>query len=515
MKSRPMHSSAILLATLMACATATSMAQEGALSAFDQEIKSINNRFGRLCADSSEWKDDGANCQKWIDAINQAERSPQASPKNKHDAITYRMIIRRLYGDGLLRTKQPKRAVEEYGKAFVEMNEHAKSGHSHAWLDGYEILTGLAQAFQETGNIPLSDKIYGRAREVAQQLGKQMETRSEQLPPHIKKQIINVLLVGEKAEQRWAQQLSTRAAQQAIAGDMAQAGALWSEAGRSFGQAASNAALADQSGASRTDLSAHIHPLIRIGGHHRLAGDQWLLAHAAGQGRDSLGLARDSYQQSQAHLQKAEAELMNTAAGFRAGLGEPDLGIVGKHLLSSQIGLGEVLVHEGKLKTAAAAFLSAQKELSPISRKEMSLRAQQGKANKRWLSNDADADNVKKNIDECIASDHGKYANERFMMNGKPFCEEIGQALDKVVSGMLLPRYGEHDIDGLRLQARLSTAKARWQGGSWQEAKADWEQVHAAAAADNGKRQDQIDANDKFALRQVQQWAAQHAASRR
>lgn len=503
-----LRKTAVFAATIMVLSPA--VAQEQDESGFRREIGDLRNTVGRACL---SWKDKGASCQKWLDGISQAANRPAATGQDRHDAIYFRMMAAGAYGRGLLNDNQPQRAVDEYSKAFRIMDEHGKSGHAHAYMDGFEIVVGLAKAAHEAGNVGFADSGYLKAREMVQGFARQLEEGGDRVPASTKDRIIQILLAGEHAEVEWANRLSERALRAALASNRQEAMRLWVSAGQAFGHASLNVSLADKAGApriSREGIRAWMdHALVRIAGYDQRAGDQFLLAYDTGFDNDSLAAAKGLYEESLSFHARSEKELMGTDAGFRANMGESYLGAAGRFLVGAQIGLGEVLARQGKLGEASRYFDLAKEELSPKTRRQMSERAKQGRALKKWILEEASV--VKKDVSECLDAKNPtqKYLKDK-VVDEKEFCKASQAAVDALFEDTPLPRFADDDLNAARLVARLVTANARWMDGSWKEAEESWEWTHEVAAGPDRKKA--VPDIDVFSLHQARGWAKKNAA---
>lgn len=461
-------------------------AEERPSIAFAQELNAIAKTWRKDCQFSYGWKDEGASCQNWIHAIDEAAARPETSAADKRLAANHRMSVRRHFGDGLIHhARKPERALKEYEKAFVEMRALFDAGESSIFIGGYEVLAGMARALHETGDSGQSDQMFQLARTVSSKLHPVLSQTTPQLNPGTKARILQVLDSSEDTEVRWAEYLTERAAKQAIAGNKAAAGALWFSAAKAYAQAADNLRIAVQAQPSRTKWELQIHPALRMASHHRLAGDHWLLVHSVAPDDSHLRSARQQYSQVQPHLDSVKEQLIET---------QPDIGYGGLQLHGSQFGLALALAFEGRLQEAAEQWRSVEAGLTPITRREMSVLAQQGKATKRWLWKASASSDV-----EC---------NSQIQLGGKDFCKEVvpdvmDRAYDRVLEERL-PRFSDRNSDAQRLYARLLSAKARWTKGDWKAAQAAWQRVRATVAADTAYLKTQMLANDEYQLLLVQ-----------
>lgn len=474
----------------------TASAQERPSIAFSQELSAIAKTWRKDCLFSYGWKDEGASCQKWIDAIDEAAGRPESSAGDKRLALSHRVSVRRHYAQGLIHhARKPARALQEYEKAFAEIRGLFDAGESSAFLSGYEVLAGMARALYETGDTRQSDQMFQLARTVSSKVRPPLEEASSQLSANNKARFIQILDESESTEQRWAEYLTERAAKQAIAGDKSAAAALWVAAAQAYGQAADNVRIAVQAQASRTHWPLQIHPSLRLAEHHRRAGDHWMLAHSVAPAASHLQSARHQYGQVQTHLDSVQDKLIES---------QPDIGFGGVQLHGSQLGLAQALALEGRTQEAIELWRQVEKALTPISRREMSVLAQQGKAGKDWLWKRPGLSEA-----EC---------DSQIQLGGKDFCKEVmPDVLDQVSERLLderLPRFSNQNIEAQRLHARLLSAKARWMKGDWKEAQAAWQRVQASVAADTTYLKTQMLANDQYQLLLVQNGLNERGASR-
>ncbi len=460
----------------------TALAQERPSIAFAQELSALAKTWQKDCLFSYGWKDEGASCQKWIDAIDEAAARPGASAGDKRLAISHRVSVRRHFAEGLIHhARKPDRALQEYTKAFAEIRGLFDAGETGAFISGYEVLAGMGRALHETGDTRQSDQVFQLARTVSSKVRPPLEEASSPLHPSTRARFIQVLEESESAEKRWAEYLTERAARQAIDGDKTAAAALWVAAAQAYGQAADNLRAAVQAQASRTSWQLQIHPALRMAEHHRLSGDHWMLAHFAAPAASHLQSARRQYGLVQPQLDSVKEMLIET---------QPDIGFGGVQLYASQLGLAQALALEGRTQEAAELWRGVEQALTPITRREMSVLAQQGKAGKNWLWTNPGLSEA-----EC---------DSKVQLGGKDLCKEVMPQLSEQVSQRVLderlPRFSSKNIEAQRLHARLLSAKARWTKGDWKEAQAAWQRVQAAVAADTTYLKTQMLANDEYQL---------------
>lgn len=465
----------------MLCNSAA-LAQERPSIVFSQELSAMAKTWRKDCLFSFGWKDEGASCQKWIDAIDEAAARPGASAGDKRLAISHRVSVRRHFAEALIHhARKPDRALQEYTKAFAEIRGLFDAGETGAFISGYEVLAGMARALHQTGDTRQSDQVFQLARTVSSKVRPPLQEASPPLNPGTRVRFIQVLEESESAEKRWAEYLTERAARQAIAGDKAAAAALWVAAAQAYGQAADNLRAAVQAQASRTTWQLQIHPALRMAEHHRLAGDHWMLAHSATPAASHLKSARLQYGQVQPQLDSVKEMLIES---------QPDIGFGGVQLYGSQLGLAQALALEGRTQEATELWLGVEKALTPITRREMSALAQQGKAGKAWLWKNPGLSEA-----EC---------DSKIQLGGKDFCKDVMPEVSDQVSERVLnerlPRFSERNSEAQRLHARLLSAKARWMKGDWKEAQAAWQRVQAAVAADTAYLKTQMLANDEYQL---------------
>jgi len=471
-------------------------AQERPSIAFTQELNAFAKTWRKDCLFSYGWKDEGASCQNWINALDEAAARPETSAADKRLAANHRMSVRRHFGDGLIHhARKPERALQEYEKAFLEMRALFDAGESSIFFSGYEVLAGMARALHETGDSGQSDQMFQLARTVSSKLHPVLSQATQQLTPDAKARLIQVLDTSEDTEVRWAEYLTERAAQQALAGNKAAAGALWLSAAKAYGQAAENLRVTVQAQPARTKWELQIHPALRMASHHRLAGDHWLLVHSVAPADSNLRSARQQYSQVQPQLDSVKEQLFET---------QPDIGYGGLQLHGSQFGLAQALAFEGRVQEAAELWRSVEAGLTPISRRDMSVLAQQGKASKRWLWKDSASSDV-----EC---------NGQIQLGGKDLCKEVlPEAMNHVYERVLeerLPRFSDRNGEAQRLYARLLSAKARLTNGDWKAAHAAWQRVRATVAADTAYLKTQMLANDEYQLLLVQNALNEHGSGK-
>lgn len=485
------------LVAMLCSGMAFAQGQERPSIAFSQELGTYAKTWKKDCLFSFGWKDEGASCQKWVDAIDAAAARPESSAGDKRLAISHRVSVRRHYAEGLIHhARKPDRALQEYEKAFAEVRSLFDAGESGAFISGYEVLAGMARALHETGDTRQSDQMYQLARVVSSKVLPLLKEASPQLSPGNKARFIQVLGESESAETRWAEYLTERAARQAIAGDQASAATLWTAAAQAYGQAAHNLRAAVQAQASRTDWPLQIHPTLRMAEHHRLAGDHWMLAHSVAPAPDHLKSARHHYGQVAPLLDTVKEKLIET---------QPDIGFAGLQLHASRLGLAQALALEGRIPEATELWLDVEKALTPITRREMSVLAQQGKATEGWLWSKPGLSDA-----EC---------DSRTRLGGKSFCKEVlPDVVDQVSERVLnerLPRFSERNSDAQRLHARLLSTKARWMKGDWEQAQAAWQRVQATVAADTTYQKTQMLANDEYQLLQARNGPKQRGTASR